>query len=136
MTFKYLILDKNTSKKPHDTIIINCPDTISFFTYHNLILWFKKYNSLSIMLNDISPRDSYYCFPEPNNLFGDTLLGYFNDKRKFILNCPDSINNNGTISIQHEINNVLSVDELLTKHELSTLYSFNTYSYELLTVSL
>lgn len=135
-TFKYLFLAKDATQKPFDTIIIECPENINLFTYHNLVLWFKKYHSLSIMLNKNSSKDSYYCFPEPNNIFGDSLLGYFNDRRKFVINCPNSLTNDGVINLLGVVDEILTVDELIYKHNLTAVFTFNTFDCKLFTINL
>ncbi|GHU63637.1 hypothetical protein FACS189418_7320 [Clostridia bacterium] len=73
-----------------DSMLIACPDDLSFYHFHHLVLWLASGKSYGIMLHKEKEELSYYCHPDPNDQEDETVIGYFNTNTMFYLHVPSS----------------------------------------------
>lgn len=90
-----------------DWYVIKVSKEINFFTYHNLVGWFKGYDenpdipaySFGYSINKIDSKQDYIFYLDPNIATGDTEIGGFNNGKSFFINLPSAYEPGGNLTI-------------------------------------
>jgi len=111
--------------------IIKCPQNINFYNYHNLSGWFMGYEenkespdlTAVISLHKINNKEDYYATLDPENSYGDTMIGVFDNGKKFSQFLPEGFKAGGNINLEDNNLEKLNVCDYLkifdlTKEEL------------------
>lgn len=122
-SFFYMYTKKSTFYNKQ-SLTIQCPEDISFFHFHNLILWFKKYKSIGFMINENNFSKSYYCFPDYNNIAGDTLGGYFPDGTFLSIEVPSAFLENGNL----QKSSYKQQEHIFTSKDIIHFLGYNNFS--------
>jgi len=132
--FSSITLTKNNEKHPQN-ILIRCPDNISFFNFHNLIMWFNKHSCIGVMLCSLNVSESYYCCPI-DNLFEDTLTGYFYDNSKLSIYIPESFTEYGNLIKSEKEQDILSLTALMHIYGTEYFFSFDSFKSQKFNIQL
>lgn len=106
----YSITVKNINGKQQ---ILKCSGNISFYNYHNLVMWLEKHNSIGVMIHNTKQELSYYFYADRNNRLMDTLIGCFNSKRSLSIYCPESFCEEGNLMIGNINSERISLDRYI-----------------------
>jgi hypothetical protein len=109
--FHYLVRD--------NWMIVKCPNELFFFDYHNIAVWLsgcEKENDtpddiLAVAINKANVIKSYYSLLDPDCAFGDTMIGIFEDGKKFSIYLPDADIPTGNMVIKNNNLDQSSIDE-------------------------
>ncbi|XOV66408.1 MAG: hypothetical protein ACFHU9_12350 [Fluviicola sp.] len=110
-----------------DWLIIEVPEQIDFYAYHNLVGWYFGYEdhedipdfSVGLAKARNNPEDSYLFYLDPNNEFGDTHIGSFNNGTNFNIYLPEAYDVGGNITVNEHL--PISYDVI---HEYLTTVGF------------
>ncbi|WGH76262.1 hypothetical protein P8625_03600 [Tenacibaculum tangerinum] len=94
-----------------DWKIIKIDPSISFYVYHNLVCWLSGYEedtaipklSIGFSKNKADSQEDYLCFLDPENEYGDTLIGTFRSGESFSIYLPEAYEEYGNLTIKKEI---------------------------------
>jgi hypothetical protein len=90
--------------------IVKVDSELDFYYYHNLIAWFLGIDgqteypdlSLGVGINKTDDTKSFVTFIDPNNFWGDTEIGLFNDGTEFFVYLPDAYEKQGNLTVIDE----------------------------------
>lgn len=108
--------------------MIEVPQEIDFYDYHNLVGWYTGYEenpnipdfSIGFAESIESIDDSYVFYLDPNNEFGDTHIGVFKNDTKFSIYLPDAYEENGNITVNNGLPiNFTMIDSFLTANNFT-----------------
>lgn len=123
-SFSYISM-ATTPNGTSQTLLVHCPQNISFFHFHNLILWFSKTSCQGIMINTQNSDESYYCFPDYSNPCGDCLAGYFSNNSVFSIFIPEAYTEHGNMQVGQIQSDIISLNTLITTYDTNYFSSFD-----------
>ena len=141
--FKYHFVE---GKDNSNYIIIKCPDHMDFYNYHNLSAWFYGYGkykdmpqlSAVVSFNKENEEENYYAYLDPNNSYGDTLIGVFDNGTRFFQYLPEGFKENGNIVVGYNNLEHVKVTDYLESMGLSIedLYENERFNIKSITVEM
>lgn len=90
-----------------DWKVIQLEESLSFYTYHNLVGWLTGYEedpdtpdlSMGFAKNKTEPKEDYIFYLDPNNEMGDTQIGVFNNGDSFFIYLPEAFEEYGNLTV-------------------------------------
>ena len=110
--------------KHEDWKIVKLDKSINFYTYHNLAAWFLGYEentntpelSIGFARHETNLDESYIFYLDPNNEYGDTHIGVFNNFQSFKIYLPEAYEDYGNIILNEEVKLTMNqVKDFITK---------------------
>jgi len=98
-------------------ILVEFTKDVSFFDFHNLVMWLETGDSLGVMKHKTNDELSYYVYPNRNNEWMDTLIGNFNTKESVSVSLSDAYVENGNLVKGDKNDRAPSLEQLLEKYK-------------------
>jgi hypothetical protein len=97
--------------KHKEWVIVLIPKSISFYTYHNLIGWFWGYGQdapiptevYGVALHESDSLLNYYAELDQSSMYGDELIGGFQNGDCHHINTPEAFEEGGNIKLTAEV---------------------------------
>ena len=119
---------------------------MDFYNYHNLSAWFYGYGkykdmpqlSAVVSFNKENEEENYYAYLDPNNSYGDTLIGVFDNGTRFFQYLPEGFKENGNIVVGYNNLEHVKVTDYLESMGLSIedLYENERFNIKSITVEM
>ena len=97
-------------------ILLEFTKDVSFFDFHNLVMWLETGDSFGVMKHKTNDELSYYVYPDRNNEWMDTVIGNFNTKESVSVHLPGAFSDNGNLIKGTKNNEAKLLEDLLRKY--------------------
>lgn len=94
-----------------DWILIKIGPSVSFYEYHNLIVWLLGYEeipeipelSIGFAKSKTDIGQNYICHVDAENEHGDTMIGAFHNGKSFSIYLPEAYEEHGNLTISDNV---------------------------------